>query len=186
MLVYFSHVQTGRCLFCLHYMFNFSEEYAKKAADLCNRLVKKTKWCSGLKMIKCFKTWERWMHIQAVTSVLVSFLITVDWPGEGSSALFDFTKDAFSLTVTTWSKNMALHKLFCVFSVHAGVLLFICILNEALTRLWFALMFATQVLITGMMSWMISKGNMIFIMFLFPAQLIYWLCHVIFDSHRHF
>lgn len=54
------------------------------------------------------------MHVQAVTSVLMSFLITVDWPGEGSSALCGFTKDAFSLTVTTRSERMALHKLFCV------------------------------------------------------------------------
>lgn len=52
------------------------------------------------------------MHVQAVTSVLMSFLITVDWPGEGSPALCGFTKDAFSLT--TRSERMALHKLFCV------------------------------------------------------------------------
>ena len=32
----------------------------------------------------------------------MSFLITVDWPGEGSSApCVFFTKDAFSLTLTT-------------------------------------------------------------------------------------
>lgn len=43
----------------------------------------------------------RKITVQAVISILMSFLITVDWPGEGSSALCGFTKDAFSLTVTT-------------------------------------------------------------------------------------
>lgn len=60
------------------------------------------------------------MHVQAVTSVLMSFLITVDWPGEGALCtvcfylFIYFTKDAFSLTVTTCSERMALQRLFCV------------------------------------------------------------------------
>ena len=63
----------------------------------------------------------RKITVQAVISILMSFLITVDWPGEGSSALCGFTKDAFSLTVTTrvW-KNGLTQTVPCVW-VHAGV-----------------------------------------------------------------
>lgn len=40
-----------------------------------------------------WKHQKRWLR--AVTFVLMSFLIPVDWTGEGFSALCAFTKDAF-------------------------------------------------------------------------------------------
>lgn len=62
-------------------------------------------------------------------------------------------KMLLSLTETTRSDRMALHKVFCVClsACECARGLDICIFNEALSvSLWFALMFATRVLIIGM------------------------------------
>lgn len=92
------------CSVCSHFLLHQRKQSSRPENKL-NIVLKNINW---------WKTSERWIHVQAVISILMSFLITVDWPGEGSSALRGFTKDAFSLTVTTRSERMALHKLFRV------------------------------------------------------------------------
>lgn len=58
----------------------------------------------------------------------MSFLIPVDWPGEGSSALCGFTKDAYSLTVTTGPEEWP-YTVLCVW-VHASVCVCVSLIFE--------------------------------------------------------